>query len=227
MPSLSNVVARCIAGELVLGSDTATESLIDAISDPDDWDLEELRATLAPLAAHAATRNESGTLAFEDGAVVIGDLVIDGNLECNAHTLVVGNVRCSGYVYTGIHCCLVVTGDVDARGIDALRSYWSIGGSVRAETAWFSTYGFLEQGGELRARLVVAEQYFELKCPERVVAGTRIDTEYLPKDAEASRRLAEVIDVDGMVHENADGEKQFDRWELLRRVARGTPVFRS
>ena len=222
MPSLADVVASCVAGTRVLGTDEATEALIDAVSDPDDWELDELRATLAPLAAHATPRSETGTVAFEEGTVVIGDLVVDGNLECNAHTLVVGNLRCSGYLYTGIHCCLIVTGDVDAAAIDALRSYWSIGGSIRAESAWFSTYGFLEQGGELRARLVVAEQYFELKRAERVSAGTRIDTNHLPDDPDASRRLAEVIDVEAML----DDKQQFDRWELLRRIARGAPVFR-
>ncbi len=154
---------------------------------------------------------------------MVGDLIVDGDLECLSHTLVLGSVRCTGYVYSGIHDCLIVAGDLEGRALEALRSYWVIGGSIRAETTWLSTYGSLNQRGSIRTRLLVVQQYFGLLRDEDIVADARIETDYLPRDEAARRRLAEVIDVEGLL----DSDGQFDSWELLRRVARGERVFRQ
>jgi hypothetical protein len=117
---------------------------------------------------------------------------------------------------------LVVTGDLEGRALEALRSYWLIGGNIAAETAWLSTYGLLFQRGDLRTRLLVLQQHFEVRHTRSVEAATRIETDYLPKDAAAQAKLAELLQIEGLTGE--DG--QLDSWALLDAVSRGEPVFR-
>jgi hypothetical protein len=192
----------------------------DLFSDPGDLDLELFGqvARFEPI-----DRSERGLVKLDDATVVTGDLIIDGDLEMNGRLVVLGSLRCTGFVFTGIHCSLVVRGDVSARAVEAMRSYWLIGGSITTETAWLSTYGFLKLGGELRARLLVAQQYFDLDGAPNIVTETRIDTDYLPKDAAARAKLDAVLDTTGLV----DNEGDFDNWALLRAMSKGANVFRS
>jgi hypothetical protein len=192
--------------------------LADLFADPGDFDLAMLDevARFEPI-----DRTERGLVKIDDATVVTGDLIIEGDLEMNGRLVVLGSLRCTGFVFTGIHCSLVVRGDVSARAVEAMRSYWLIGGSISAETAWLSTYGFLKLGGELRARLLVVQMYFDLG-DAKVAAETRIDTDYLPKDAAARARLDAVLDTRELV----DDEGDFDNWALLRAMSKGTNVFR-
>lgn len=215
MTRLEATVARCASGEV------APETLWDVLCDPDNWDLETLGA-LETL-SRSAPRSERGLVKLEKPTVVLGDLVVDGDLECLSHTLVLGNLHCKGYLYSGIHGCLIVGGDLTARSLEATRSYWLVGGSLEAETMWLSTYGFLLQRGELRTRLLMLQMSFELRNDVGIHAATRIETEYLPEDEPARTRLREVLAIDDLL--DTDGD--FDSWTLLRRVARGERVFRS
>jgi hypothetical protein len=220
---LDAVVARVVSGELPIRTDNTASAMWDVLCDPDDWNLDELFGALAPLdALSPGPRREKGLVRLDQTTVVWGDLVVDGDLEVLSHTLVLGDVRCTGYIYSGIHDCFIVAGDVKARAIEALRSYWLVDGSIDTQTAWLATYGFLNQRSTLRARLLVLEMYFELQHDE-VVAETRIETDYLPNDEAARTTLARVIDLEGLI----DDKHVVDTWELLRRVARGKPVFRA
>ena len=196
-----------------------TTDLLNRFSDPDDYDLEALANTAV---SERVDRHEHGLVELDGETVVTGDLVIEGDLELNGHLLVLGSLRCSGFVFTGIHCCLVVKGDVTARAVEALRSYWLVGGSITSETAWLSTYGFLMLGGELRTQLLVVQQYFELRDDPAIVARMRIDTDYLSKDLAAKARLDEVL----LTSEMLDDDGDFDSWALLRKMSRGDRVFR-
>lgn len=223
MPNLEDVVGRVLSGVLPPGSPEATDALIDALTDPDDWDSEGFAVLDRLRAVAGVPRIEHGVVRFEKPTVVYGDLVVDGDLECLCHTVVLGDVRCSGYLYSGIHDCLIVAGDLEARSLEALRSYWAIAGSITAETIWLSTYGALQQRGRVRTRLLMLEMYFELRNEEGVEAETRISTDYLPDDPVARARLEEVLDTRILLGD--DGT--FQSWELLKRVARGVPVFRA
>jgi hypothetical protein len=191
--------------------------------DPGEWDARTFAALDALHGTRRVARTERGVLKIERPTVIPGDLVVEGDLECLSHTLVVGDVRCTGYVFSGIHDCLIVAGDLTARALEAQRSYWIVGGSIEAETIWLSTYGSLHQRGEIRARLLMLQMYFELQHDVGVHAGTRIETDYLPDDEAARARLREAIDVEGLLDPDGD----FDSWALLRRVARGERVFRD
>lgn len=220
---LDQIVARFVAGELALTSEQAAGLLWNELMDPGEWGAKTLGAIDALRALPRTERAERGVLKIERPTVIPGDLVIDGDLECLSHTLVVGDVRCTGYVLSGIHDCLIVGGDVAARALEAQRSYWLVGGSLEAETIWFSTYGSLCQRGEVRARLLMLQMYFELQHDTGIHADTRIETDYLPDDAAALERLRATIDVDGLLDANGD----VDSWALMRRVARGERVFRE
>jgi hypothetical protein len=186
--------------------------------DPDDYDFEQFEEVgdFEPV-----DRTERGLVKLDGSTVVTGDFVIDGDLEMNGHLVVLGSLRCTGFLFTGIHCCLVVRGDVAARAVEALRSYWLIGGSITTDTAWFSTYGFLKLRGTLHTRLLVVQQYFDLGDPA-VVAEVRIDTDYLPKDPAARAKLDSILDTRDLV----DNEGDFDSWALLRKSSRGENVFK-
>jgi hypothetical protein len=223
MADLEDVVARCLSGALPPGSPETTEALIDALTDPDDWEPEGFAVLDRLRLAAGAPRTEHGVVRFERPTVIFGDLVVDGDLECLSHTVVLGDVRCSGYLYSGIHDCVIIAGDLEARSLEALRSYWVIGGSITAETIWLSTYGFLQQRGAVRTRLLMLEMYFELRNEEGVEAETRISTDYLPDDPVALARLQEVVDTGALLGDDGTLES----WQLLKRVARGEPVFRA
>jgi len=220
---LDQTVARFLAGELSLDSEQAAGVLWDVLMDPGEWDARTFAALDALHGAARVARTERGVLKIERSTVIPGDLVIDGDLECLSHTLVVGDVRCTGYVFSGIHDCLIVAGDLTARALEAQRSYWLVCGSIEAETIWLSTYGSLCQRGEIRARLLMLQMYFELQHDVGVHAGTRIETDYLPDDEVARARLREAIDVEGLLDPDGD----FDSWALLHCVARGERVFRD
>ncbi len=223
MARIDALIDRMLAGELELGSSTGAEALLDLVYDPDDW-CPELLAALARLAPlRRPPDRRAGLVQFERPTVIAGDLLVDGDLECLSHTLVLGDLRCTGYVFTGIHDCLCVTGDLAAAALEAQRSYWFIGGATSATTTWLSTYGTAAFTGPVRTRLLVLQMFAELVAPVELHVETRIDTDYLPDDPAARARLAEAIDVDTCLDE--DG--QLDSCELTRRVARGLPVFRQ
>jgi hypothetical protein len=191
------------------------EEIVDTYWDCDDWNDDTLDL-LAASRVPGFVRHETGVVRFEEPTIVAGDLVVDGDLECLSHSFVLGNLTCTGYVYSGIHDSVVVCGDVTARAIDALRSYWLVGGTLTATTAWYSMYGRLHGFGELRAGLLVLEK-FDLLGPVAVHATTRIETEGLDRDPAALAALAEVVDLDRI----RDAEGNVSSWELLRLVARG------
>ena len=220
---LDAVVARCLAGELAQGSEAATQALWDVLCDPDDWE----DATFASIEAlrrwATGPRTERGLVRFTTPTVVYGDLIVEGDLECTCHVLVLGHLRCTGFVFTEIHDCLIVAGDLEARALEALRSYWVVAGDVRADTLWLSTYGFLHQRGAVHTQLLVLQQYFELRNDVGIHATTRIETDYLPDDPAAKARLREVLDVEPLL----DDTGELDSWALLRAVSRGDQVLRA
>jgi hypothetical protein len=197
------------------------EALASSFSDPDDYDLEAFDE-LELGDTEIIDRRESGLVKLDMQTVVTGDFVIDGDLELNGHLLVLGSLRCTGFMFTGIHSCLVVRGDVTARAVEAWQSYWLINGSITTETAWLSNEGFLMLGGELHARLLVVEMYFDLVNDPVVTAKTRIDTEYLREDEKAQQQLRAVLDTSKL----RDPNWEFDSWALLRAMSRGDTVFR-
>src|SRR4051794_22111456 len=100
---LDAVVARCVSGELAPDTDATTEALWDVLSDPDDWD-DPMFASLDTLRRWAAMpRTETGTVKLTEPTVFYGDLVVEGDLECTSPVMVLGDLRCTGFVFSGIH----------------------------------------------------------------------------------------------------------------------------
>jgi len=218
-------VARFLSGEWSLASSEHTDALWDDLCGVSEWTPQlSLYGQLDALQALAGSpTTHQGLLEIEEPTVITGDLIVEGNLECHSHTLVLGSVRCTGYVYSGVHDSLIVAGDVAAAGLEALRSNWHVGGSMTAETTWLSSYGTLSLRGALRTRLLVVQQSFEILGTPVIETGTRIDTDYLPKDADARARLNAVITIDDCL----DGDGEFDSFALLRHVAAGKQIFRD
>ena len=220
-----------LANKTPFDSSEAKEAINQILCDPDDgWDdsifplLHALKQRGGPGSLHTGLYRTPDHI----DTIIEGDLHIDGDFECSCHTFVTGNLTCSGYLYSGIHCNLVVAGDIRARAIDAWQSYWLVGGSITADSMWFSSDGFVHHHDRINARLLVLEQGAYLVNDAGVKATTRIESDYLPNDEEAEVTLRATIIPDvyeSLLYKDGEFQGQFDQWEMLRRLSRGDAVF--
>ncbi len=114
---IQKAVARCVSAELPRGSEQEADALWDVLADPGEW-TPEMFGALEALAGLDGPRTETGVVKFTRPTVLLGDLVVDGDIECMTHTLVAGNVSCTGYLISGIHA-----GAMDDAGREALLKY--------------------------------------------------------------------------------------------------------
>jgi len=215
----TNVVPGILERGLI--DEEAKTLIIDCI-DPDDYELEELDALRGLLPLATLARSESGQISL-DGVVVAGDLHIDGNLDIHGHVVVLGNLTCTGYLMSWVHCCVVVLGDVKAAAIAATRSYWLVDGDIASPVVWWSTYGLALHRGAIHTQLYVEDHYFErVDDCGAIEAPTQIVSEYVAKDETAITKLEALVRPEALRDEDGD----IDSWQLLRAVSEGMPIFR-
>lgn len=217
-----NETIEAMAALEAMDTPEAADLFWSTFFDP-EWELSDLEAIETLRARAGGPRQASGLLSIERATVISGDLIVAGDLDVNGHTLVLGDLRCSGYLFTGIHTCLIVTGAVEARAINALRSYWLVGGPIAAPLIWLGTYGMVLHRAAMRARLLVEEMELERhEDSGPVQAETRIVSDYVTDDEAALAQLAALLVPEA--YRNDEGD--VDAWELLRWASKGREVFK-
>lgn len=206
-----------------LAGEAAAELFWSRYIDPDDYDLSAIEALDALRPAAQESKHAVGLTSLPPNTLIAGDLRVTGDLEVNDHLAVLGDLECSGYIYTNVHCCLVVAGSIRAAAAQSLRSYWLVGGSIQVPLLWAGTYGTLLHRGPLEARLLVEEMEHErgeecgpLQVQHHVVSS------YVAEDLDAQRQLEALLRPEARI----DGENPIDVWQLLRTASTGAPLFR-
>lgn len=98
----------------------------------------------------------TGNLDDSKGHVFAGNLIVEGDLYVNAHTYVIGDLKVSGVLYGGIHCILMVAGNIECSGMCLTRTYGYVTGNIKVhQFAFFHTYGSMVLFGQLSTKLYI------------------------------------------------------------------------
>ncbi|MDF2187986.1 hypothetical protein [Paraflavitalea sp. CAU 1676] len=137
------------------------ENQLRALIDPNDFS-QETKSILETIKSDPDFPREdtivphSGNLDEREGHVFAGNLIVEGDLYVNAHTYIIGDLKVSGVLYGGIHCILMVAGNIECSGMCLTRTYGYVTGNIKVhQFAFFHTHGSMVLFGQLSTKLYI------------------------------------------------------------------------